>query len=97
MLPRKEQETYINFSPIERVASIYTSQPVVWQRLEKIAGFKLVEEGRQRGNVISKEFEFPRSFVRLTKTGLKIGPPRAVSAKFREESSARLQERVKKC
>lgn len=87
-MPRQEErETVINFTSIGKMASLYTSQPEVWRRLERLDGFKLLDEGKIDGKVAFREFEFPRSFVRFGKRGLTITSPkkpRPVSASQRE-------------
>lgn len=78
MLSREERETVINFAPTDSVGTISTSQPEVWRKLEKAKGFKLLEESKIDGKVVSKEFEFPKSFIRFTSRGLIIAPPKKV-------------------
>ena len=93
VLSSEERETVINFNSVDKTASIYTSQPAVWRRLERIKGFNLLEENRIKGEVVSKDFEFPKSFIKFTKRGFRIGSPKIVSAKFREQAKERLQGR----
>lgn len=84
MLTLEERETIINFNAVDKVVSIYTSQPEVWRRLEGIPGFRLLEEGKIDGRVATKEFGCPKSFVRWGKRGLLIGAPRPVSREQRK-------------
>ncbi|OHB90834.1 MAG: hypothetical protein A3D89_04250 [Planctomycetes bacterium RIFCSPHIGHO2_02_FULL_52_58] len=65
---REEMETIINFaSNPGSHGYIHTTQPEVRKKLEKMRSFVQVGEG---------EFKFLASFLRWTKTGLHIGPPR---------------------
>ncbi|MFN3466878.1 MAG: hypothetical protein ACK4WF_04150 [Candidatus Brocadiales bacterium] len=91
MLTLEERETTVNFNAVDKTASIYTSQPEVWQRLGKIPGFRLLEEGKINGKVVSKEFECPRSFVRWGKRGLMIGAPAPRTDRQREASREALK------
>ena len=87
-LRKAERETTINFNATQADVSIFTSQPEVWRRLEKIEGFKLVRTERLDGKVCAKEFQCPKRFVRLTSKGFMVGSPRKVSEKQREHMRA---------
>ena len=81
-----ERETIINFNAIQEDASIFTAQPEVWRRLEKIDGFKLIRTERLDGQICAKEFYCPKSFVRLGGKGFRIGPAKKVSEAQRERA-----------
>ena len=87
-MSRAEGETIINFNATQEDASVFTSQPKVWRRLEKIEGFKLVRTEHLDGKVCAKEFKCPRSFARLTSSGIVVGKPRKVSEKQRQHMRA---------
>ncbi len=70
-----ERETTINWNATQEDASVFTAQPEVWRRLEKIEGFKLVRTERLDGQICAKEFECPKTFVRPYRGGLIIGRP----------------------
>ncbi len=72
---KAERETIIVFNATQEDASVFTAQPKVWRRLEKIEGFKLVRTERLDGKVCGKEFHCPKSFVRSYRGGLIIGRP----------------------
>ena len=80
-----ERETIINFNATQEDASVFTAQPGMWRRFEKIGGFKLVRTERLGGRVCGKEFECPKAYVRPGKNGLMIGRTKAVSQKQREQ------------
>lgn len=92
MLTPEERETTLNFNAADKTASIYTSQPEVWQRLGRIPGFRLLEEGKINGKVVSKEFECPRSFVRFTKRGFVVGAPKPVTDLQREVAKRAIRQ-----
>lgn len=79
------QETIINFSPGEDTASIFTSEPRIWAKVESLQGFELIRTEKLKGRVVAKEFTLPRAFIRFGKGGLRIGPPKAVSQVQREQ------------
>ncbi|MEE9591533.1 MAG: hypothetical protein V3W26_03380 [Thermodesulfobacteriota bacterium] len=83
-LSMAERETITTFNATQEDASVFTSQPKVWRRLDKIEGFKLVRTERLDGKVCAKEFECPRLFARLTNSGIAVGKPRKVSEKQRQ-------------
>ncbi len=70
-----ERETIINFNATQEDASVFTAQPEVWRRLEKIEGFKLVRTERLEGKACGKEFYCSKPFVRSYRGGLIIGRP----------------------
>ncbi len=80
-----ERETITNWNSGEDTASLYTAEPKVWARIERLRGFRLIRTNRMDGKVVGKEFEFPRTYIRFGKNGLMIGPPRAVSQRQREQ------------
>ncbi len=87
-LSMAERETITTFNATQEDASVFTSQPKVWRRLDKIEGFKLVRTERLDGKVCAKEFECPRLFARLTNSGIAVGKPRKVSEKQRQHMRA---------
>ncbi len=80
-----ERETIINWNSGEDTASLYTAEPKVWARIERLPGFRLIRTNQMDGKAVSKEFEFSRAYIRFGKNGLMIGSPRAVSQKQREQ------------
>ncbi len=80
-----ERETTLNWNAGEDVASIYTAEPRVWARVERLSGFRLIRTNQMDGKAVSKEFEFSRAYIRFGKNGLMIGSPRAVSQRQREQ------------
>ncbi|MDI6760876.1 MAG: hypothetical protein QMD05_08610 [Candidatus Brocadiaceae bacterium] len=94
-LTATERETCINFNAEEGTASIYTSQSNVWEKLERLNGFKLLEEGKIDGKVVSKEFEFPRSFVRFGKRGIIIASPKTAKSMSETQKRAMLEGRLR--
>lgn len=79
-----ERETIITFNATQENVSVFTAQPEVWRRLEKLDGFKLIRTERMNGKVCAKEFECPRRFARPTNSGIAVGRPRKVSDRQRE-------------
>ncbi len=79
-----ERETIINFNSTQEDVNVFTAQPAVWRRLEKIKGFKVVRTEWLDGRVCGKEFECSKGFVRLTGSGVIVGKPRKVSERQRE-------------
>ncbi|MHC4278147.1 MAG: hypothetical protein ACYSWY_10190 [Planctomycetota bacterium] len=88
-----ERETIINWNPGEDMASFFTAEPRVWARIERLTGFRLIRTERIDGEVVGKEFEFPRSYIRFGKNGPMIGPPRTVSQRQREQGEGIGQEK----
>lgn len=79
-----ERETIINFNSTQEDVSVFTSQPEVWRRLEKIDGFKVIQTEEVDYAVRAKEFLCPKRFVRLISSGIIVGKPRKVSDRQRE-------------
>lgn len=85
-LSRYEQETVINYNNEESFASVYTRDPVIIRKLDKLCdkypdAYKLVCE-----DDISKTYEFSKKLVRF-------GAP--VTRIYTEEEKERLREQLK--
>lgn len=83
-LSKYECETIINWNLGEDTGSIYTADSRMWKKFESLPGFKLIRTVRLDGKVISKEFEFPKAYIRHVKNGLMIGLRKVASKKQRE-------------
>lgn len=86
-LTRAEQETIINSDAESKMASVYTADPVMMRKLEKLAAkypdsYKLV-----RQDEISVTYEFPKKLIRF-------GAP--VTRVYSEEEKEKLREQLAK-
>ncbi len=80
-----ERETIINWNSGDDMASVFTAEPKYWARIERLPEFKLIRAESMGGEVVSKEFECPKVYVRFGKNGLIIGRTKTVSQKQREQ------------
>ena len=78
-VPGFERETVINYNKEEPMAIVYTVDPSVWRKCERL-GLKLkrIEYAQDKESVISKEFECPKGWIKIRK-------PRVLSPEAREK------------
>lgn len=67
---RIEQETQINFNAAEDTAELYTADPVMIRKMNKIveenpAQFKSEVHSRYKGEVYAMNYTFPKRFVTI--------------------------------
>ena len=79
-VPKSEKETIINFNEEEPRASIYSCTRSVWKRCEKLGLEVIRVDQDRRGRIVSKEYYFPKSWI-------KIQRPRRVSQEQRKRSA----------
>lgn len=80
-----ERETIINFNDEEDEASIYSCQPRIWHRCEKL-GLKAKNIRRDsQGNIISKEYYCPKKWIKINK-------PKQLSDEAREKLAERCRK-----
>lgn len=87
-LSRYEQETIINFNAEEQTATLYTRDPAIMRRIDKLVidypdTYKCIGE-----TDIDKTYEMPKSAVTYRK-------PRRLSEEQREAASVRLKNNRK--
>lgn len=92
-LTRYEQEVIINFNAEEEHASLYTANPVWIRKMDKLLEqnpdqFRLGRVERVKGEVVSKEYFFPKRFVTIRS--------RDVKRELTEEQRKEIAERFKK-
>lgn len=86
-LSKYEQETIINANAGEKIAEVYTADPVIIRKLDKLVekypdDYKLIKQ-----DDISKTYIFPKKFMRF-------GVPS--SRVYTEEEKQRLREQLDK-
>ncbi len=82
-ITRYEQEVHVSFTMEDEMATLYTSSTTWMKKLDKIAKdypeeFKVVDEGKIGGEVVSRTYKFPIKYF-------KIGKPRAELSDERKE------------
>ena len=85
MLSRIEQETIINSNNAEKMAEVYTADPVMIRKLDKMVEkypntYKVVKQDDE-----SKTYQFPKKLIRF-------GAP--VTRVYTEEEKAKLREQL---
>ena len=88
-----EQETQINFNAAEDTAELYTADPVMIRRMNKLVGqnpeqFKSEVHSRYQGKVYGMNYTFPKRFVTIRTKDV----VRKMSDEQRKESAERLRE-----
>ena len=91
-LSRYEQEVIINFNAEEEHASLYTANPVWIRKMDKLLKqnpdqFRLGRVERVKGEVVSKEYIFPKRFVSIRSRDIK----RVLTEEQRQELAERLR------
>lgn len=91
-LSRYEQEVIINFNAEEEETSLYTANPVWIRKMDKLLEqnpdqFKLGRVEKVRGEIVSKEYFFPKRFVSIRSKDVK----RNLTEEQRRESAERLK------
>ena len=84
-LTREEQETIINFSAADKIATLYTRDPAVMRKVDALVieypnTFKCIGE-----TDIDKTYSMPKSFVTYRK-------PRRISEEQREAARERIMK-----
>lgn len=88
-ITRYEQEVHVSFTMEDEIATLYTTSTVWLKKMDKLAKdfpdkFKVVDEGKIDGEIVSKTYEFPIKYFNIAK-------PRAeLSEERKEELRARL-------
>ena len=84
-LSRYEQETVINYNVAEREASVYTADPNMMKRMDKLVS--QFPEVFQVENVteVSKSYLVPKEYIKIRK-------PRMVSEEQREQARANMKQ-----
>ncbi len=90
---RIEQETQINFNAAEETAELYTADPVMIRKMNKIveenpAQFKSEVHSRYKGEVYAMNYIFPKKFVVIRTKDI----VRNVSDEQRQKSRERLKQ-----
>ena len=85
MLSRIEQETIINSNNAEKMAEVYTADPVMIRKLDKMVEkypntYKVIKQDDE-----SKTYQFPKKLIRF-------GAP--VTRVYTEEEKAKLREQL---
>lgn len=85
MLSRIEQETIVNSNNAEKMAEVYTADPVMIRKLDKMVEkypntYKVVKQDDE-----SKTYQFPKKLIRF-------GAP--VTRVYTEEEKAKLREQL---
>ena len=70
MLTRYEQETVISYNNEEKKAILYSADPVVIRRMDKLCEkrpeyYKAIKEDYHKGELLSKTYEFPKKLVKF--------------------------------
>ena len=84
-LTRIEQETIVNANAEEKMAEVYTADPVMIRKLDKMVEkypdqYKVIKE-----DDVSKTYQFPKKLIRF-------GAP--VTRVYTEEEKAKLREQL---
>jgi len=80
-----ERETTINWNMLDTVVYIYTRMPAVMKHMELKLGFEPTKIHKDKfGNVQGKEYELPKSYIRLPQK------PRQLSSEVRKAMADRL-------
>ena len=90
-LSRYEQEVIINFNAEENEISLYTANPVWIRKMDKLIEqnpeqFRQGRVERVKGEIVSKEYFFPKRFVSIRSKDLK----RNLSEEQRKELAERM-------
>lgn len=90
-LSRYEQEVIINFNAEENETSLYTANPVWIRKMDKLIEqnpeqFRQGRVERVKGEIVSKEYFFPKRFVSIRSKDLK----RNLSEEQRKELAERM-------
>ncbi len=85
MLSRIEQETIVNSNNAEKMAEVYTADPVMIRKLDKMVEkypntYKVIKQDDE-----SKTYQFPKKLIRF-------GAP--VTRVYTEEEKAKLREQL---
>ncbi len=88
-----EQETQINFNAAENTAELYTADPVMIRRMNKLVEqnpeqFKGEVHSKYQGKVYGMHYTFPKRFVTIRTKDV----VRQMSDEQRKESAERLRE-----
>lgn len=88
-----EQETLISFNAAEDMAELYTADPVMIRRMDKIveqnpAQFKSEVHSRYKGEVYAMNYIFPKKFVAIRTKDI----VRNVSEEQRQKSRERMKQ-----
>lgn len=92
-LTRYEQEVTINFNAVDGTAELYSANPVWIRKIDKLVEqnpeqFKLVEVIRCGGEVVAKQYSFPKRFLSVRS--------KDVVRELTEEQKAEMAARLKK-
>lgn len=84
-----EQETVITYNREEKTATVYSADPVVLRKLERLHEkhpdtYRFIEEETMNGEVISKTYIVPKRMIRF-------GTPVKMSDEQREAAARRLR------
>lgn len=88
-----EQETMINFNAAEDTATLYTADPVMIRKMDKIVEenpeqFKGEVHSRYNGEVYAKNYTFPKRFVSIR--------TKDVTRNMSEEQKERAREQMRR-
>lgn len=91
-LSRYEQEIIINFNAEDEETSLYTANPVWIRKMDKLLEqnpeqFRLGRVERVKGEIVSKEYFFPKRFVTIRSKDVK----RNLSDEEKKELAERLR------
>ena len=89
-----EQETMISFNAGEDEALLYTADPVMRRKMDKLVEenpqqFKIVDEHRFKGEVYARRYTLPKKFVSIRTKDIK---PREMSDEQRRACSERMKQ-----
>jgi len=70
MLTRYEQETVIGYNNEEKTATLYTADPVVIRRMDRLCEkrpeyYRVIKEEMYKGELLSKTYEFPKKLIKF--------------------------------